>query len=203
MRTDKQVCRIFEAVPEWIFELTQLDSPGPCELRSFTLKELGRHADGLVVPHDPSQPLTIVEIVEFQFQSDDTIYTRTVREMVAAQELHAMRAVEGIVVFAYNVDPQTKPWTRIVRSFSFDSVLAELEQRQPEHPLVAVFKPMVVEDNAALAESAVQYYRTIKLSKLDDRVKGALLEVFVSWLEQRFREMSKKGDRSHADWRTP
>jgi hypothetical protein len=156
MRTDKQVFRVFEAVPEWIFELTQLKSPGPCELKSFSLKELERHADGLLVPYDQSQPLTIVE---FQFQNDETIYTRTVREMVAAQELHAMRAVEGLVVFAYNeLDPKTEPWTRIVRSFSFDSLLQALEQRQPEHPLVAVFKPMVVEDESVLAQSAVHNY---------------------------------------------
>ena len=159
MRTDKQIFRIFAAVPEWIFELTQLDSPGACELRSFTLKELERRADGLVVPIDPSRPLTVVE---FQFQLDETIYARTVQEMIAAQVEHGMRDIEGIILFAYNaLDPKTEPWTRVVRSFVFDDLLRALEQRQPEHPLVAVFKPLLVEDDAALANSAVQYYKRI------------------------------------------
>jgi hypothetical protein len=97
MNTEKQVFRIFAALPEWIFELTQLESPGACEMRSFTLKELEHLADGLIVPLDPAQPLSVVE---FQFQPDKSIYTRMIREMVAAQVEHGMRPVEGIIIFA-------------------------------------------------------------------------------------------------------
>jgi predicted transposase YdaD len=190
MKTDKQVIRVFAAVPEWIFELTQLESPGTCELKSFTLKELERRADGLIVPRDPSRPLTVVE---FQFQRDETIYVRTVQEMAAAQLEFGMRAVEGIIIFAYNrLDPKTEPWINCVRSFAFDELFAAFEQRAPEHPLVAVFKPILVDDEALLAKSAVQYYRQIKVSALDEQIKGSLLEVFVSWLNQRFREKSKQ-----------
>ena len=50
MKTDKQLFKIFEAVPEWLFELTGLPSPGSSTLQSFTVKALERAADGLVVP---------------------------------------------------------------------------------------------------------------------------------------------------------
>ena len=70
MKTDKQLFQIFAAMPEWLFELTGLASPGACSLQSFTLKALHRDADGVIVPKDPHQPLTVVE---FQFQKDETI----------------------------------------------------------------------------------------------------------------------------------
>ena len=41
-------------------------------------------------------------IVEFQFQTDDTIYRRTVVEMAAVQDAFAGRVVQGIVFFGYN-----------------------------------------------------------------------------------------------------
>jgi predicted transposase YdaD len=190
MKTDKQVFRIFTAVPEWIFELTQLESPGACQLESFSVKELERRADGLVVPADPSQPLTVVE---FQFQADETIYARIVQEMVSVQLAHGMRAVEGLILFAYNgMDPKTEPWVRSVRSFSFDELLAGLERRQPEHPLVAVFKPILVDNDVTLEASAVRYYRQIKQSNLDESARQALVDVFVNWLEQRFRDKNKQ-----------
>ncbi len=114
MRTDKQFFKIFEAVPEWLFELAGLPSPGRSTLRTFTVKALERVADGLVVPEAPDQPLTVVE---FQFQKDDTIYLRTVVEMAAVQEAHAGRAVQGVIYFGCNdLDPQTAPWSRVVRS---------------------------------------------------------------------------------------
>ena len=69
MKTDKQLFKIFEAVPEWLFELTGLPSPGSSTLQSFTVKALERAADGLVVPEAADQPLTVVE---FQFQKDNT-----------------------------------------------------------------------------------------------------------------------------------
>lgn len=38
MKTDKQVYRIFEAVPDWVFQLAGLPSPGKCVLRSVAVK---------------------------------------------------------------------------------------------------------------------------------------------------------------------
>ena len=83
MKTDKELYRIFEVAPEWVFELAGLPSPGKSTLQSVTVKALERRADGVIVPEAPDQPLTIVE---FQFQADDTIYRRTVVEMAAVQE---------------------------------------------------------------------------------------------------------------------
>ena len=182
--------RIFAAVPDWLFQLTGLPSPGKCSLRSFTVKALQRDADGVVVPEDVTQPLTVVE---FQFQKDDTIYTRTVVEMAAVQESHDMRPVHGLIFFQNNsLDPQTEPWNHVVKAFVLRASLEAFEREQPDHPLVAVFKPLLIAQDSTLETEAVRHYRTIKSSDLEAGVKTALLEVFVSWLQQRFKSKRKQ-----------
>lgn len=190
MRTDKQLLRIFETAPEWIFELSGLPSPGTSTLKSLTVKALERRADGVVIPEASDGPLTVVE---FQFQKDATIYPRIVVEMAFLQQSHQMRAVQGLIFFGYNeLDPKTEPWTHVVRAYMFPDVLRQFEQSHPGHPLVAAFKPLVVEDDSELRRDAAAYYRTIRDSDLAVPCKTTLQEVFVSWLEQRLKHLGKK-----------
>lgn len=92
MDTDKEFQRIFATFPEWLFELIKKKSPGKVAWRPFTVKALQHDADGLIVPVNRKQPITIVE---FQFQRDRSIYNRVVIEMAAAQEEFGGRDVEG------------------------------------------------------------------------------------------------------------
>ncbi|MCY2986896.1 MAG: DUF2887 domain-containing protein [Planctomycetota bacterium] len=190
MKTDKQLYTIFEANPDWIFQLADWPSPGKSSLHSVTIKELERRADCVIIPDSAAPPLTVVE---FQFWKDETIYTRTVAEMIAVQESHQMRPVQGIIFFGYdNLDPKTAPWTRVVGAFILRDVVEVLERGHPGHPLAAVFKPLLVESEEALERDAVGYYRTIKDSDLPTICKASLLDVFVSWLEQRLTRKGKK-----------
>ena len=190
MKTDKELYRIFEVAPEWVFELAGLPSPGKCSLQSVTVKALERRADGVVMPEAPDQPLTIVE---FQFQADDRIYRRTVVEMAAVQDVYSDRLVQGVIFFGYNsLDPKTAPWTQVVRSYVLPDLIVEWELKHPEHPLVAVFKPLLAESEEALERDAAKYFRTIRGSPLGTGCKQTLEEVFISWLEQRFKAKTKK-----------
>jgi WD40 repeat protein len=38
VKTDKHIYRLFQANPEWLFELKRLESPGKSSFRSFTVK---------------------------------------------------------------------------------------------------------------------------------------------------------------------
>ncbi len=190
MKTDKELYIIFEVAPDWVFELAGLPSPGKSTLQSVTVKALERRADGVIVPEAPDQPLTIVE---FQFQADDTIYRRTVVEMAAVQDAFPGRVVQGIIFFGYNsLDPQTVPWTQVVRSYVLPDILQEWERKQPKHPLVAVFKPLLAESEEVLRRQAAGYFRAITHSSLSAAGKASLEEVFVSWLVQRFRDNTRK-----------
>ncbi len=104
-----------------------------------------------------------------------------------------MREVQGMIFFGEaGLDPQTKPWTSLVRSIVLVDELRHLAERAPEHPLVAVFQPLLAERETDLEHTAGGFYRTIKNSKLKKGVKEALEEVFVSWLLQRLPNRSKK-----------
>lgn len=190
MRTDKELYRVFGACPDWVFLLTGLAAPGKSTLRSITLKALESRLDGLIVPDDHGQPLTVVE---FQLRNDETIYLRTVAEMSGSQKQFPGRGVQGIIFFkSRSMDPRTQPWTKVVHSFVLRELLEELEAAQPGHPLVAVFKPLLTPHEEDLAQNAARYYRTIRRAAIERRAKRALLEVFVSWMEQRFKTSGKK-----------
>jgi hypothetical protein len=143
-----------------------------------------------VIPEASDGPLTVVE---FQSQNDPAVYPRIVVEMALLQQSHQMRPIQGLIFFGYHeLDPKTEPWTRVVRAYLFPDVLRQFEQSHPGHPLVATFKPLVVEDDTELRRDAAAHYRTIRDSDLPTLCKETLQEVFVSWLEQRLKHLGKK-----------
>jgi hypothetical protein len=190
MRTDTQLFKVFSAQPEWVFQLANLPSPGASTFKSLTIKALERRTDGVVIPEALVQPVTVIE---FQFWKDPKIYTRVVVEMAAVQESQQMRPVQGLIFFGYNgLDPKTEPWNQVVKTFLLPDMVRELERSHPGHPLAAAFKPLLVDNEAELEREAAGYYRTICDSDLPMDSKTTLLDVFVSWLEQRLKHKGKK-----------
>lgn len=190
MKTDKQIFGIFAAFPQWIFELTGLPWPGPCQLLSVSLKAIEQTADGVVYPDSVIEPLTVIE---FQFQLDPTIYARIVIEMALVQQSNAMRDVQGVIFFFdEKLDPKTDPWRQVVHAFYLDELINGLAQREPDHPLVAVFRPVLLESEERLEKEARQYYNQIKSSDLPKPSVSLLLDIFVNWIEQRFDKKGKQ-----------
>mgnify|MGYP006272629199 CR=1 FL=1 len=190
MKTDKQLYELFSAQPLWIFELTGLKPPGRCELQSIVLKAIEQQADAVVVPELIDEPLTVVE---FQFQDDPQIYTRVAIEMALVQQQQSMRLVQGVIFFRFpKHDPQTAPWSQIIHSYSLGGMLESLAERSPEHPLVAVFQPVLQSSEQALAAHAADYYHQIRVSDAAETLKQTMLDVFVNWLEQRLRDKGKE-----------
>lgn len=184
MKTDKQLCLIFEANPQWLFELTGLPSPGPCRFQSVSLKAIEQTADGVLIPDSPDEFITILEI---QFQRDEEIYLRVVMEMVLVQQRMRGRQVQGVILFGdQSLDPRTQPWCQFVSVHSLADTLGRLATEQPTHPLVAVFQPLMEDDAETLERNAATCYNQIASSELDEPLKSVLLEVFINWLEQRF-----------------
>ena len=79
-----------------------------------------------------------------------------------------------------------------MRAFVLHDVVEAFEQNHPGHPLVAVFKPLLADSDESLEREAVRHYRAIKYGELSAACRASLLEVFVSWLEQRLKHKSKK-----------
>ncbi len=190
METDKQLYRVFSAQPQWVFELAELPPVGKCAMRSLAVKTLERRADGVIVPQSPVPPLSVIE---FQFNENPQIYTRTVQKMAAVQEEFQMREVQGVIFFGEpRFDPRTKPWTSLVRSIVLPDELRRLAARNPTHPLVAAFQPLLAESESELEHKAGGFFQSIKTSKLNRDVKEALEEVFLSWLIQRLPKRTRQ-----------
>jgi hypothetical protein len=99
----------------------------------------------------------------------------------------------GVIFFGEpRFDPRTKPWTSLVRSIVLPVELRRLAARNPGHPLVAAFQPLLAESESELEQKAEGFFHAIKTSKLNRDVKEALEEVFMSWLGQRLRNRTKQ-----------
>ena len=163
---------------------------GKRALRSLTVKTLERRTDGVIVPESAAPPLSVIE---FQFGENPQIYTRTVQKMAAVQEEFGMREVQGVIFFGdRRLDPRTKPWTSLVRAIVLPDELRRLAERNPGHPLVAAFQPLLAESEAELERNVGGFLHTIKTSKLRMGVKEALEEVFMSWIIQRLAHRTKQ-----------
>ncbi|TVS16151.1 MAG: DUF2887 domain-containing protein [Planctomycetaceae bacterium] len=78
-------------MPKWIFELASLPSRGKSGLKSLTVKELERRADGVVIPESLDQPLTVVE---FPFQKVPTLFCRP-KDQDASSNASSSRSQRG------------------------------------------------------------------------------------------------------------
>lgn len=70
--------------------------------------------------------------------------------------------------------------------------LSVIEFQFGENPLVAAFQPLLTDSETELEQKAGGFFHTIKTSKLNQGVKDALEEVFVSWLGQRLPNRTKQ-----------
>ena len=185
MQTDKELFHIFGACPEAIFQWAHLPVPKDCKLSSICVKGLQLTMDGFIAPEDPAEPLTIAE---FQFQRVPAIYPRIAAEMAMIQMQHDMRMVQGIICFGEaSLDPATEPWksSGLIRIVYIKEELQEMERQTPDHPLVAVFKPIFEPSQDSLEKEAARHYRQLKQSALSPERRKALCEAFESLLTQR------------------
>ena len=190
MRTDKELFQIFQACPEMLFLLAHLPAPRGCKLTSVSVKDIERVMDGLIIPDDPDEPLTIAE---FQFQRCLDIYRRIIIEMALMQREHPKRGVQGIICFAEaSLDPATEPWksSGLIRCVYLKEGLQAIEREVPDHPLVAVFKPVFEPSNEALEREAKIHYRHLSNNDLETSQRDTLCRVFLNLLTQRLGQLT-------------
>ena len=188
MRTDKQYYQIFEVCPHWVYLLTGQQPPAKLQMRSIAIKELELIADGVVIPDDPIEPLLVVE---FQERREPEIYARTAIKMAALQKMHGMRAVNGIIFFGdQKLDPQTQPWCRIIDSFVISEVVRSFATQHADHPLQVVFHPLLtLKDDELIAGIKADYHHLKEYPDLNDRARQVLVNVYESWMVQRFKTL--------------
>ena len=164
-------------------------------MASYTLKEFERRTDGILTPKDPDAP---TYVMEFQAQMDPNIYHRVAMEMASFAMMHKDCKIRGIIIFLHKgLDPKTKPWhyltkcrENMLQIVYFDEYIKKLEQKQPNHPLVLVFKPLLEKDSNTLKQNSGKWYQKIKQSRLPDNAKQNFQDAFFRWLSARFPELT-------------
>ncbi len=164
--------------------------------RHWKVKGLNRRSDGVLLPAAEDQPLWVIE---FQAQKDPLIYHRLLIEMGLVGERHHPRPVRGLLLFLSAArDPRTPPWDALLardreapirRAYLID-ILERLRRDDPEHPLLAVFLPYLLNDPEQLRVQAPRSYQRLKVSNLAETTRRHCLDVFQSWLMARFKTLS-------------
>lgn len=147
-----------------------------------------RRADHVFEPESGEGPTYLIEI---QAQPGGEVYDRLVLELVLYRKAHPGRTVYGLVMFLdAGCDEPDSPWVGslgtgpLLRPVYLDAVLAAAREREPDHPLLAAFLPLVANERE-LAEQAPTAWR--RLEGLTEPGSKVLLDVFLSWLMERHK----------------
>ena len=115
-------------------------------------------------------------------------------EMAAIGIKNQQNTYYGIIIFAdKTIDPVSEPWSSLfiknnpaLQVFYFDELLKSLKEKEPGHPLLAVFQPYLQKDKAILEKEAADYYNQIQRCSISEDMKKSLSAVFISWMLIRF-----------------
>ncbi len=76
-----------------------------------------------------------------------------------------------------SLDPKTEPWTKVVRVYYRDELILDIANREPNHPLVAVFRPVFTKNRDELKKEAAKYYNQIAESNLPADMRSKLEQI--------------------------
>ncbi len=209
MKSDKEFYKLFSACPEMLFEITGIKTTKSYTMTSITFKELEQRMDGYLETNDKDDP---VYFAEFQGYYSDTIYQRITKGMAIFSENNPTKDLRGLIIFTKeSLDPKTKPWYLLAKIenshfqvFYLDEILDKLEKKSPEHPLILVFKPFLVDDETELKSQSNNWYSKLQQSTdLPDQMKETFSSVFINWMMERFKELNYREVMSMIESLTP
>ena len=195
MKTDHPIYLFLSAGPEAFRVLTGgRELAGPYRFCSLTLKGLERRIDGLFEPEGHSGP---VYVVEFQGQRADKAWYNLLTKIGLYGEEHPQRDVMGVGIFLREADVPIYPrWANgpaaPLLTVVLRRVLPESLAREPDNPYVAVFGPLLIEDDADLRARAPALWRTVREAPLAEEVRDILSQVLEFWFFERFRGLTAK-----------
>ncbi len=195
MKTDHPIYLFLSAGPEAFRVLTGgRELAGPYRFCAPTLKGLERRIDGLFEPEGHSGP---VYVVEFQGQRADKAWYNLLTKIGLYGEEHPQRDVMGVGIFLREADVPTYPrWANgpaaPLLTVVLRRVLPESLAREPDNPYVAVFAPLLIEDDADLRARAPALWRTVREAPLAEEVRDILSQVLEFWFFERFRGLTAK-----------
>jgi hypothetical protein len=168
---------------------------GPYRFCSLTLKGLERRLDAVFEPDGHTGP---VFVIEFQGQAVATAWYNLLTKIGLYGEEHPDRDVIGIgVFFLHERDAPAFPrWANGAAApligVSLKRILPDWLAREPDNPYVAVFAPLIIEDDDTLRAQAPALWRTVQGAAVSAEVRDRLSQVLEFWFFERFRGLTAK-----------
>ncbi|UHD15443.1 DUF2887 domain-containing protein [Thiocapsa bogorovii] len=195
MKTDHPIYLFLSAGPEAFRVLTgghRLE--GDYRFCSLTIAGLERRLDGIFEPEGHAGP---VYVVEFQGQALGKAWYNLLVKIGLYGEEHPEREVVGVGVFLREQDvPGCPSWANRADApllrVALRDVLPEWLAREPDNPYVAVFAPLLIEDDAELRARAPALWHTVQAAAVPAEVREVLGEVLEYWFFERFRGLTAK-----------
>lgn len=136
-------------------------------------------------------------MVEFQGQRADKAWYNLLTKIGLYGEEHPQRDVIGVAIFLREADVPLFPrWanhpTAPLLNVVLRRVLPDWLAREPDNPYVAVFAPLLIEDDADLRAQAPALWRTVQSAPLAEEVRDILSQVLEFWFFERFRGLTAK-----------
>jgi Protein of unknown function (DUF2887) len=202
METDAAFFEIFEANPARFRELTDLPLPVYKSASSQTRKKtLQVSYDLMFAPVNPSDPHLLAEL---QMYHDQSIFNRAdlARAMVwkslnptgdCLRKGYQPRNVKGIVIFGErSLLPANLERHPSIEFLFLDELIENLRVRNPKSPLLAVFAPLVEDDNQ-LEKRAEDHYNSINVApNISENERKVLGDVFIHLISQRLKHFGHK-----------
>ncbi len=151
-----------------------------------------RRLDGIYEPDGHAGP---VYVVEFQGQSAPSACYNLLAKIGLYGEAHPDRDVLGVGVLLRERDgPAFPSWARgtdgPLRVTALDRFLTDWLAREPENPFVAVFAPLMIDQEEELRAQAPALWRTVQTDPLAPEVRDVLAQVLEFWFFERFRGLT-------------
>lgn len=193
MRTDHAIYRYLATGPEAFRVLTGgRVLTGPYRFRSLTVKDLERRLDGIYEPRGHDGP---VYAIEFQGRPAATAWYNLLSKVGLYGEQHPQRDVQGLLILLHKSHAPAFPSCAggadsPLTAVYLEQFLPDWLERERDNPFVAVFAPLIIDDEAELIERAPALWRTVQDASLAPAVREGLSQILEYWFFDRFRSLT-------------
>lgn len=197
MQTDKELYELFASDPGELYELMNRPFPeSEVTVGPQQFKQVERTVDLMALPGDPQE---CSHIIENQGRRDDDLHSRGMISAGLFLAKFPNRSCEVHIIYLsreldpYSAttksgrtrkNPKEQPCPNFVPTVHYlDERLLELEQENPESPLLSVFFPIMAENEQELELNFQKHYNHLKQTKaLPDAARRKWCMVFQLWM---------------------
>ena len=198
MNTDKLFHEYFQAAPQAVFELLQLQPACQYQYTSPVVKAAERRLDGFLEPLSPDQPYYFVEI---QGYSDPMIYWRGVSQLGLYHQQNQNLDGQNWKMIFFFLDEEYDPGPKTLgplyparQRWLYRKVLPKvLNQIVGGPPILNVLRPLATDDIQDLEEQGEQWVQEIRNDQtLDAATEEKLISLLVQFVAQKFVTLTRK-----------